>query len=50
MGEGLAAGGYYSLALKQDGTVWAWGSNTGPFGDGTTGDHLTPVRVSGLSL
>ncbi|MBM4165221.1 MAG: hypothetical protein FJ222_12395, partial [Lentisphaerae bacterium] len=47
-----ASGNYYtySLALKSDGTVWAWGDNTyGQLGDGTTTRRLTPVRVSGLS-
>jgi len=40
----------HSLALRGDGTVWAWGSNrTGQLGDGTTNDRLAPVQVSGLS-
>ncbi|HEX7713521.1 MAG TPA: RCC1 domain-containing protein [Bacillota bacterium] len=44
-------GGYLqSLALKSDGTVWAWGMNTyGQLGDGTTTDSRTiPVQVRGL--
>ena len=42
----LATGGHHSLALKSDGTVWAWGSNgAGQLGDETTQDRLTPVRV-----
>ena len=46
----IAAGRRHSLALKADGTVWAWGNNTdGQLGDGTTTDRLTPVQVSGLS-
>ncbi len=46
------AGGYvHSLALKSDGTVWAWGSNySGQLGDGTTTNRSTPVEVSGLNL
>ena len=45
----VAAGGLHSLALKSDGTVWAWGSNTyGQLGDGTTTDRSTAVQVSGL--
>jgi len=32
----LAAGGYHSLAIKPDGSLWAWGYNgTGQLGDGT---------------
>jgi alpha-tubulin suppressor-like RCC1 family protein len=35
------------LALKSDGTVWAWGSNQrGQLGDGSETDRLTPVQVS----
>ena len=46
----IAAGEYHSLALKSDGTVWAWGGNyEGQLGDGTTNNKLTPVQVSGLS-
>lgn len=46
----VAAGGVHSLALKDDGTVWAWGFNdTGQLGDGTTTDRNTPVQVSALS-
>ena len=45
----IAAGNVYSLALKSDGTVLAWGSNTnGQLGDGTTISRSTPAPVSGL--
>ena len=46
----VAAGGAFSLALKADGTVLAWGNNaSGELGDGTApNDHLTPVPVVGL--
>lgn len=42
--------GYHSLALKADGTVWAWGKNTeGQLGDGTLNNSNFPVQVTGLS-
>jgi alpha-tubulin suppressor-like RCC1 family protein len=47
---GIAAGPAHCLALRHDGTVWAWGYNgTGAIGNGTTTNALTPVRVSGLT-
>lgn len=40
----------HAIALRADGTVWAWGYNgTGQLGDGTTVAKYTPVQVSGLS-
>jgi alpha-tubulin suppressor-like RCC1 family protein len=46
----IAAGEWHSLALKTDGTVWAWGENgSGQLGDGTFTDHYTPAPVSGLT-
>ncbi|HKI56599.1 MAG TPA: hypothetical protein VKB31_05555 [Trueperaceae bacterium] len=50
----LAAGGDFesghSLALAQDGTVWAWGYNAyGQLGINSTADSYTPVQVPGLS-
>jgi alpha-tubulin suppressor-like RCC1 family protein len=46
----VAAGSGYALALRSDGTVWAWGLNAnGQLGDGTKTDHLTPEQVPGLS-
>jgi alpha-tubulin suppressor-like RCC1 family protein len=44
----IAAGAFHTLALKSDGTVWAWGDETyGQVGDGTVSDTpvLTPVQV-----
>jgi hypothetical protein len=46
----VAAGLNFSLAVRSDGTVVAWGNNLfGGLGDGTTTTRLTPVAVPGLS-
>ncbi len=46
----IAAGGLHSLALKSDGTVWAWGYNyDGELGDGTTTTASSPSNVNGLT-
>jgi len=38
----------HKVALKADGTVWAWGDNdAGRLGDGTWTDRWTPVQVHG---
>lgn len=45
-----ASGQTDSLALRSDGTVWAWGDNTmGLLGNETEADSSTPVQVGGLS-
>ncbi len=45
----VAAGSSHSLALKDDGTIWAWGSNFyGQLGDGTNHGRNAPVQVEGL--
>jgi len=43
----VAAGRYHTVALKKDGTVWAWGyNNTGQLGDGRLGTNSkVPVQV-----
>ena len=44
----IAAGVYHSLALKSDGSVWAWGENNGgQLGDGTSINRNSPVAVTG---
>ena len=43
----IAAGEGYTVALKSDGTLWAWGRNEdGQLGDGTTTDKDFPQRIS----
>ena len=43
----VAAGDYTSFAVKNDGSLWVWGSNQyGARGDGSSGDNITtPVQV-----
>ena len=51
----IASGYRYNLALKQDGTVWAWGFNaSGQLGNGTVPSNScscdpTPRQVGGLT-
>jgi alpha-tubulin suppressor-like RCC1 family protein len=46
----VAGGASHGLALKNDGSVWAWGRNiAGELGDGTGAPQATPVQVSNLS-
>lgn len=46
----ISAGRWYALALRDDGTVLAWGDNrNGLLGDGTMDSKNVPVQVRGLS-
>jgi alpha-tubulin suppressor-like RCC1 family protein len=46
---GVACSGH-SLAVKGDGTVWAWGGNaSGQVGDGSRNDRRIPVQLPPLS-
>ncbi|WP_407672253.1 RCC1 domain-containing protein, partial [Paenibacillus sinensis] len=46
----IAAGTSHSLALKSDGSVWAWGYNGGgQLGDDSTTQRSMPVQVTGLT-
>ena len=42
----VAAGLHHTLVIKNDGSLWAWGSNSnGQLGDGTTEKKTTPVKI-----
>ncbi|GAB3877641.1 hypothetical protein GCM10028824_38080 [Hymenobacter segetis] len=44
--QSLSAGQEFTLAIRADGTLWAWGLNTsGQLGDGTLTTRLAPVQV-----
>lgn len=46
----ISVGLSHTVALKDDETVWAWGSNeNGQLGDGTNNDSSIPVQVIGLT-
>ncbi len=49
--KAIACGSVHSLALKNDGTVWAWGAGSwGNLGNGEDfSDSIYPVRVSNLT-
>ena len=42
----VSLGAFHTMAIKTDGSLWAWGSNSvGQPGDGTTIEHHTPVKI-----
>ena len=44
----VSGGGNHNVAVRANGTVWAWGANTlGPLGDNTTVNKSSPVSVVG---
>jgi alpha-tubulin suppressor-like RCC1 family protein len=44
--QAVSTGIFHSLALKKDGTIWAWGyNNAGQIGDGTFDDRFTPTQI-----
>jgi alpha-tubulin suppressor-like RCC1 family protein len=46
----IAEGGYHTLALKNDGTVWAWGNGSyGQLGNGKYSTSNVAVQVLGLT-
>jgi alpha-tubulin suppressor-like RCC1 family protein len=46
----IAPGGIHSLAIKTDGTLWAWGNNeNGQLGNETTINSSTPIQIGTAS-
>jgi alpha-tubulin suppressor-like RCC1 family protein len=46
----VAAGGYHSLALKNDGSVWVWGNNEfGQLGDNSTTTKFQALQLTSLN-
>jgi alpha-tubulin suppressor-like RCC1 family protein len=46
----ISCGSPHKLAIKTDGTLWAWGrNNEGQLGDGTSVNRLSPVQVGTLT-
>jgi alpha-tubulin suppressor-like RCC1 family protein len=42
----IALGESHTLAIKSDGTLWAWGRNyEGQLGGGTTKQRNTPIQI-----
>lgn len=42
----ISSGGYHTIAIADDGTLWAWGYNSaGALGDGTTTNRIQPVKI-----
>lgn len=45
----IAVGAFHNLALKEDGTLWAWGNNEyGQLGTGDTQPRSQPIPVQRL--
>ena len=43
----VAAGNAHTMAVDNDGSIWAWGMNyTGELGDGTKTDRNVPVKIN----
>jgi len=44
--KSVSAGGTHSVAIRADGSLWAWGNNAqGQLGDGTTTSRHIPTRI-----
>jgi alpha-tubulin suppressor-like RCC1 family protein len=42
----VAAGDFHNVAIKSDGTLWAWGDDSfGQLGDGNLSSHKEPIQI-----
>ena len=42
----ISAGDYYTVGLKSNGSLWAWGDNEfNQLGDGNTEDEMVPAQI-----
>jgi alpha-tubulin suppressor-like RCC1 family protein len=50
-GAGLHAGGDFTLALRTNGTLWAWGLNSSSqLGDGSTTNRTSPAQIGSITI
>jgi alpha-tubulin suppressor-like RCC1 family protein len=48
--QNVAAGNSHSLALRDDGSIWAWGNGAqGQLGPGISTPSVVPVQVAGVT-
>ena len=46
----IAAGNHFTLAVKDDGSVWSWGqNNVGQLGINSTKDRFLPQKIKDLT-
>jgi alpha-tubulin suppressor-like RCC1 family protein len=46
MAQRISAGVFHTVAIKSDGSLWAWGANfSGQLGDGTTTTRQVPKQI-----
>ncbi|MCL2013887.1 MAG: chitobiase/beta-hexosaminidase C-terminal domain-containing protein, partial [Oscillospiraceae bacterium] len=44
--QSVSAGSFHTMAIRTDGTLWAWGNNEyGRLGDGTANDRHSPEKI-----